>query len=573
MKLIDFFRKFSSKTYLVVAFTGVSTTPVIMLSLIQYSFLNSNITSLMENNHIAIVKNLGDKFNEYIKINSQSVNYLASEIKGKKDNQIKDVLINFNHHYPDYKSFYYYDKNNTFMYHNHKLNKISYDFLKRYYVKENTKTSNKSYIINKIQLEDKSECIGIVSPIHDKEYKGFLLACLDIEQIKKYIHNSLTDREKVIILDKSDDTIIHPSGYDLSFINHDLLSQIKLKESGATQNYSVIDKKDKAISYTSIHNLNWLVMYEYPITDYRNEVVKVSIKMLIASIISFLFALGMGLWIASYQHSFARNILASIREVAKGNYKKKVHSELILIPYEFDQMIKEFNTMEEKIEQLDNFKSNLIDTVSHEFRTPLTSIKGFTSTLLRKDVTFDVEMQTKLLKIISTQADRLSRMVEDLLVVPKLEGHVLKLNLQEVELEPVFEDISAFFPDREFSIKVKESLWILVDPDRFEQIILNLFENANKYSNPKNSTLRVRAIKEDNFAHIMVSNCSAKISQDKLDSLFNKFVRLDDALTRTTGGTGLGLYITKSLVELMNGKIWLESTKEQFRVHVLLPLA
>ncbi|MFN8576352.1 MAG: HAMP domain-containing sensor histidine kinase [Candidatus Sericytochromatia bacterium] len=313
-------------------------------------------------------------------------------------------------------------------------------------------------------------------------------------------------------------------------------------------------------------------MYEYPLTEYRDDVINLSIKIIIASIISLFCALAMGLWIASYQYTFSKNILASIREIANGNYKKKVESNLFFIPYEFDQMVNEFNVMREKIEQLDHFKSNLIDTVSHEFRTPLTSIKGFSSTLLRKDVKFDDETQNRLLKIISTQSDRLSRMVEDLLVVPKLEGHVLKLNLQEVELEPLFEDLSQFFPNKEFSIKIKESIYVLVDSDRFEQIILNLFENANKYSNPKTSSIRVRAFKEDSFAHIIVSNCSNKIEQNKLDSLFDKFFRLDDALTRTTGGTGLGLYITKSLVELMNGKIWLESTNEQFKVHILLPL-
>lgn len=571
MKIADFFRKFSSKTYLVIAFTGVTTTPVIMLSLIQYSFLNSNIISLMEENHVSKVKSISGKFEEYININTKTVDYLAHQFKDKNNDYIKNHLISFSKSFPDYISFYYYDKNKIYKFKNNTLTSYNNNLLKRYYLEENTKSSDQPYIINKFETEDKSECIGIVSPIHDKQYKGFLLGCLDMNPIKKYIDNFLTNKESLLILDKSNNTFIYPHDVNHS-ISNDVLRQIKLQDNGIIQSYSVIRKNQTAISYTTISSLGWLVLYEHPIEDYRNEIIKVSLRMLLASLVSLAFALGMGLWIAYYQHRFAKNILSSIREVAKGNYKKKVKSELILLPHEFDQMIKEFNTMQEKIEQLDNFKSNLIDTVSHEFRTPLTSIKGFSSTLLRKDVTFDNEMQRKLLKIISTQSDRLSRMVEDLLVVPKLEGNVLKVNLQEVELEPILEHISDFFQDQAFDIKVNDNLWILVDQDRFEQVVLNLFENAKKYSNPKGTAIKVVAFKEDDYAHIIFSNGANHVESEKLESLFNKFVRLDDALTRTTGGTGLGLYITKSLVELMNGKIWLESKKEQFRVHVMLPI-
>jgi two-component system phosphate regulon sensor histidine kinase PhoR len=260
-----------------------------------------------------------------------------------------------------------------------------------------------------------------------------------------------------------------------------------------------------------------------------------------------------------------------MRSIAKGNYSNKVKSDLPFIPKEFSDMIEEFNIMSEKIEQLDSFKSNLIDTVSHEFRTPLTSIKGFSSTLLRTDASFNKDMQRKLLKIISDQADRLSRMVEDLLVVPKLEGNILKLNLQEVEIDQVMEDIMQFFPNCTFDINSESNLVVLGDQDRLEQIFINLFENANKYSYPKGLPIRVCIKTDKNFAHIIVSNSAEEVPKDKLNSLFDKFVRLDDTLTRTTGGTGLGLYITKGLIELMGGKIWLEADKN-FKVNFTLPL-
>lgn len=572
--LSDIFRRFSSKTYLVVAFTGVSTTPVILFTLIQYSFLNSNIISLMENNHVAVVKNIADKLETYIDLNLRSVNYLSYQIKNKQPVQMTAVFKDFKSHYPEYKSIYFHDnKNNTYFYSNDNFKKTSDSFLRRYSLLESSKNTSKSFIVDNIEEPDKTKSIGMVSPIYSNgDYQGYLLACLSHNQIKKYIADSYLSDEKIIILNRVDNMPIYPDKYNVSLLSSRVLSQLKDKKSGVTQNYSETDKNEKAISFASIKQPDWIILHEYPVSDYKSGIKKAALRTFAAALISLAFAMIMGLWIAYYQHRFAKNILAAIREVAKGNYKKKVKSELILIPKEFHLMIKEFNTMEEKIEQLDSFKSNLIDTVSHEFRTPLTSIKGFSSTLLRKDVTFDIETQRKLLKIISAQSDRLSRMVEDLLVVPKLEGNVLKLNLQSLELEPIIEHISAFFPDDQFDIEINELIWVLVDSDRFEQVVLNLFENAHKYSANKESNIKIRATKEDNFAHIIVSNASERIAQEKLDSLFDKFVRLDSALTRTTGGTGLGLYITKGLVELMGGKIWLESAKEEFRVHFTVPL-
>ena len=111
--------------------------------------------------------------------------------------------------------------------------------------------------------------------------------------------------------------------------------------------------------------------------------------------------------------------------------------------------------------------------------------------------------------------------------------------------------------------------WLL--PDRLEQVILNLFENAHKYSFPKGAPIKVRASKKGSHAYVLVSNSAEKVAPEKLDTLFNKFVRLDDTLTRTTGGTGLGLYITKGLIELMDGRIWLEAD-EEFRVYFTVPI-
>lgn len=578
MAILDLLKKFSAKTYLVGAFTIVATTPVIMLSLIQYNFIDNNLLSVVEMKNISVVKNLSNKITSDISLKMKMTNFIATQILNRGEEEVEDNFKRFNESFPEANLIYYNADSKKVLFQNGKsISETSEDSLdlKNYKFEEMSRNSQNSLFVESFVIDGKKE-MAVLTPLYSgKNYKGYILMIFNHSKINQYVDETIEKTASTTIVNNETGNVIYPQKKDFKFNPPAsfVLEQIKNKNYGLISRYFSHDRIEKMVSYSNLGEPNWLIWIEYPISNYQEEIRKSIIRTIIAATISWLFALGMGLWIAYYQHRFISNFLSSIREVAKGNYKKKVKSEIKLIPREFDSLIDEFNLMEEKIEQLDNFKSNLIDTVSHEFRTPLTSIKGFTSTLLRKDANFDADTQRKMLKIISSQSDRLSRMVEDLLVVPKLEGNVLKLNLQEVELEHTVEHISEFFPEEKYEINIRGQIWVMVDPDRFEQILLNLFENAHKYSNPKGSGIRVGGFQEDNYVHIVVANASENVPQDKIDSLFDKFVRLDDQLTRTTGGTGLGLYITKGLVELMNGKIWIESDNNEFRVNFTVPNA
>ncbi len=229
-----------------------------------------------------------------------------------------------------------------------------------------------------------------------------------------------------------------------------------------------------------------------------------------------------------------------------------------------------------QLSKLDELKSNLIDTVSHELRTPLTNIKGYTSRLIRYEDTLDSDTKIKSLKVIKQQADRLGRLVEDLLVIPELEREEgIRVYPDRVDINELMHRCIGFIGDkanREITIAaMPEGIDVLVDPDRMEQVILNLLDNAIKYS-PEGEAIDV-SVREsrDNTVEIQIFNHCEPISPDALGSLFTKFKRLDERLTRTTRGTGLGLFITKGLVEAMGGKIWLEG-HDGFRVFLLVPI-
>ena len=237
----------------------------------------------------------------------------------------------------------------------------------------------------------------------------------------------------------------------------------------------------------------------------------------------------------------------------------------------------QINKKNKELKQLDEFRSNMIDTVSHEFRTPLTSIQGYTSRLLRQDIEIDEETKQKSLKIIKRQSERLKRMIEDLLVIPDIEGAKLNFNMINIPINTVIEN-SILLVKNDSGKEIINNIHdctteIIADNDRIEQVFVNLIENAIKYSKESSPIILNYEIEENRLV-ISVQNDYDVIPREKLKTLFDKFTRLDDSTTRTTRGTGLGLYIVKGLVEAMNGEIRLYSNEDVgFCVKVYIPIA
>lgn len=309
--------------------------------------------------------------------------------------------------------------------------------------------------------------------------------------------------------------------------------------------------------------------------------------------VGLLLAMAVGLFLAVRLTGMLRRLLTAMDAVAAGEFAQRAEVTETVVPLEIVRLTRAFDRMRDEIArswsenqdqldqiqaanaqlaQLDQVKSDLIDAVSHEFRTPLTSIKGYAATLLRKDAPFDEATRRRLLKVVKDQADRLSRLVDDLLTIPKLDKGELRLELQPVALIDALRPTMALFPDRQTRLALTEPLPdILADPDRLEQVLVNLIENAHKYS-PPDAVIRVHARQDGAAVAVSIHNPCEPIDPGHLDQLFQKFYRVDNTLTRTTRGTGLGLYLTRGLVEAMGGSIG-ASVEAGFTVHFRLPLA
>jgi two-component system phosphate regulon sensor histidine kinase PhoR len=223
-----------------------------------------------------------------------------------------------------------------------------------------------------------------------------------------------------------------------------------------------------------------------------------------------------------------------------------------------------FNDITE-IRNVERMKTAFVSTVSHELRTPLTSIKGFISTLLQDtEGYFGPEERTEFYQIIDSECDRLRRLIEDLLNVSRIEsGRALQMHCSTFDplaaVQNVLQAQRSYTDKHQLKLESNGEIpHITADSDKFDQILTNLVSNAIKYS-PSGGEVVVDISSDDLMLHVGVRDQGIGIPADKLHRVFEKFERVDNRDTRQAGGTGIGLFLVKHLVELHQGSIEIES--------------
>jgi PAS domain S-box-containing protein len=213
---------------------------------------------------------------------------------------------------------------------------------------------------------------------------------------------------------------------------------------------------------------------------------------------------------------------------------------------------------------LERMRTEFVSTVSHELRTPLAAIYGAAMTLRRSDVSIGDEQRLRLLDIVSGEADRLARTVNDILWASRLDTDTLSVSIQNCDpLALVDQVVTAqeVHLDRSHRLLVNTSTEVPLvagDPDKVGRVLINLLDNAVKYS-PDGGSVTVRVEEAGSCVRFAVADEGLGIPQAEQRRVFEKFYRLDPNMTRGVGGTGLGLYICRELVHRMDGRIWVES--------------
>lgn len=421
----------------------------------------------------------------------------------------------------------------------------------------------------------------------------------DIEKLKASINLDLFD-DKVFNIFKDSNRQIYVINYKNELISSHNYNEADFKSALSALPKSMKEQepvifgrvKNQPLAYYKLTSPKMIILVNTTSQITNTTINKARFRIILALSLTALFIFTIVLLYTYYLYINIRQLFKGIMALSLGNYKRKIRLltnvftpyEIIFLAIEFNKMVDEINNSYRQLKQknkelkkLDEFRSNLVDTVSHEFRTPLTSIKGYTSRLLRQDIEIDEATKQKSLKVIKSQSERLSRMVEDLLVIPDIEGAKLNLNIEPVNIADLINDSLISVKNKEqheLFVEIPDDFPpVMADKDRLEQIMINLIENANKYAY-EDSDIKVSVQKEGSKAVITVENNADYISHEVLNKLFGKFIRIDDKTTRTTRGTGLGLFIVKGLVLAMNGHIELKSTEDnKFYAIVKFPLA
>lgn len=219
-----------------------------------------------------------------------------------------------------------------------------------------------------------------------------------------------------------------------------------------------------------------------------------------------------------------------------------------------------------KEHEVDSLKNDLISLASHEFKTPITGIKGSVETLLRTDADWEESFKQELLEGIHEDIGRIQQLIEDWLDISKIEAGAMRVNREPTRIQSIVRNAIKRLPNAdehwlEIDASLEDSLpLVYADKTRLEQVFVNLFTNAIRY-NDRQPLVRVTAENDDTYVHIRVTDNGTGIHADHLEHIFDRFYRVDLSSSRRTSGTGLGLAICKGIMDSHGGQLRVESTE------------
>lgn len=285
---------------------------------------------------------------------------------------------------------------------------------------------------------------------------------------------------------------------------------------------------------------------------------RVSWQLLAAGFIAAAISLFIARWLARGMTQPLRDMAHAARGMQAGRYKQRV---LTSSRDEVGQLAEAFNRMSAELEGTERLRRELVANVSHELKTPISALRAHLENLLDGVEKPDPET----LQVMLGQSERLSRLVEQLLDLSRLESGDVPLEREAVELAPlvsrVFSEIEVARPGRGVAVESclpgdLPPLW--ADRERVHQVLFNLLDNAVRFT-PAGGSVTVSASRRDGMCRVRVADTGPGIPPEHLPLLFERFYRVDTARSRGDGGTGIGLAIARSVVEAHGGQIWAES--------------
>ncbi len=246
-------------------------------------------------------------------------------------------------------------------------------------------------------------------------------------------------------------------------------------------------------------------------------------------------------------------------QISKGDFSVSLP---ITSKDELGDLANSIETLATELSYLKEQRSEFLASISHELRTPLTYIKGYADIVSKRNLSD--EERNKYLNIIKEEIDRLAGLIKELFDLAQMDQNTFVIEKERIQLSPFFkkleEKITPALEQKNinFMLTCEPNVEVIADPVKLEQILINLLDNARKYS-AEGSIVKLEAWKNRNFTHIVVADNGKGIPGKDLPYIFNRFYRVDKSRTRSLGGTGLGLAIVQELVHAHGGEITVTS--------------
>jgi signal transduction histidine kinase len=321
-----------------------------------------------------------------------------------------------------------------------------------------------------------------------------------------------------------------------------------------------------------------VVYLSQPLRDVVVVISDLRMRWLFSTGVALLLSGAVGLLLSRAIARPLRRLTEAAAAVARGRLDQQVP---VRSRDELGRLTRTFNEMTARLRAARQTQQDFVANVSHELRTPLTAVKGLVETL-REGAVDDPEVRDRFLETMEDETDRLIRLVNDLLVLSRADSEALNLQAEQVDLQALVrataERLVPRAEARNVRITVQSTLTeppvARADPDRLQQVLVNLLDNAIKYSLPGGEVTVHLGESPVGMARMQVRDEGIGIPAEELARIGERFYRADRARSRAEGGSGLGLAIAQALVEAHGGQLWLESEEGQgTQVTFTLPVA
>ncbi|MGL5351923.1 MAG: ATP-binding protein [Clostridium sp.] len=411
-----------------------------------------------------------------------------------------------------------------------------------------------------------------------EEVKGFVIVVNENDKVEYKIGHVIEEFEEVTIRDYI--KIINPSRLETTSFLKEFEAMNTMEMGMATIIINSENEEEYSISYRVIEGENKLIIFGVPyetlykynkfdwITEGKRDLISVLVfDGLILILLVYLFA-------RITSKKFVKPIVVlkeGMKDLTNGDYGRQL---VVKSKNEFKELADGFNLMsttikeeKEENERLQQERNKLILYISHDLKNPLAAVLGY-SEILSESENLSYEEKLEYLNIISKNSKRANKIITDLFDLSIIESNDYKLNAKEVDINEVLREIVAdYIPELEkkafkyeFNISEDEHL-ILIDEVKFTRAISNLIDNSIKYNN-ENTTLTIESKIDLDKIEIIISDNGKGISEEAREKIFEVFMREDKARNSQTGGTGIGLAITKAVIEKHGGTIKLMDSEK-----------